>query len=76
MPEHTLTCIQFVPKGWVLDELIERVERKKERDVLKTVMNMTLNPFEEKWGLDEKDEERFCADPPKYNRAMQCSCSS
>ncbi|KAF4314640.1 hypothetical protein GTA08_BOTSDO00168 [Botryosphaeria dothidea] len=67
---------KFVPKGWVLDELIERVERKKERDVLKTVMNMTLNPFEEKWGLDEKDEERFCADPPKYNRAMQCSCSS
>ncbi|KAB2569260.1 UPF0061 protein [Lasiodiplodia theobromae] len=67
---------KFVPKGWVLDELIERVERKQERDVLKTVMNMSLNPFEEKWGLDEKDEERFCADPPKYNRAMQCSCSS
>ncbi|GME39190.1 uncharacterized protein LTHEOB_6189 [Neofusicoccum parvum] len=67
---------KFVPKGWILDELIDRVEQKKERDVLKTVMNMTLNPFAEKWGVDEKDEERFCADPPKYNRAMQCSCSS
>ncbi|KAH7046748.1 YdiU domain-containing protein [Macrophomina phaseolina] len=67
---------KFVPKGWVLDELIDRVERKHERDVLKTVMNMTLNPFEEKWDVDEQDEERFCADPPKYNRAMQCSCSS
>ncbi|KAL1636918.1 hypothetical protein SLS56_001015 [Neofusicoccum ribis] len=67
---------KFVPKGWILDELIDRVEQKKERDVLKTVMNMTLDPFAEKWGVDEKDEERFCTDPPKYNRAMQCSCSS
>ncbi|KAK8171125.1 hypothetical protein BKA80DRAFT_259596 [Phyllosticta citrichinensis] len=67
---------KFVPKGWILDELIERVEKKSERDVLKTVMNMSLNPFNETWGLDEEEEQRFCGDVPKYSRAMQCSCSS
>ncbi|KAF2085837.1 UPF0061-domain-containing protein [Saccharata proteae CBS 121410] len=67
---------KFVPKGWVLDELIERVEKKGERDILKTVLNMSLNPFEESWGINEQEEDRFCGDVPRFNRAMQCSCSS
>ncbi|KAL9059118.1 MAG: hypothetical protein Q9162_001336 [Coniocarpon cinnabarinum] len=66
---------KFTPKGWVLDEIIARVEKKAERDVLRRVMDMSLRPFEEKWEGHE-DEERWCGDVPRYNRAMQCSCSS
>jgi uncharacterized protein YdiU (UPF0061 family) len=72
---------KFIPRSWVLDELIERVEKKGERDVLERVMHMALNPFEEEYhgqgGEDGKAEyERFCGDVPRYQRAMQCSCSS
>jgi uncharacterized protein YdiU (UPF0061 family) len=74
---------QFVPKGWLLDELIERVERKDERDVLTNVMQMALNPFQDTWEWEtsgkeqaDGDAERFCGDVPKYKTGMQCSCSS
>ncbi|KAM0690793.1 hypothetical protein Q7P36_009562 [Cladosporium allicinum] len=72
---------KFIPRSWVLDELIERVEKKGEREVLDRVMHMALNPFEEEYkgeGGDEGREEyeRFCGDVPRYQRAMQCSCSS
>jgi hypothetical protein len=60
----------------VLDELIERVERKEERDVLQGIMKMALDPFGESWGWNESEEERFCGDVPKYKGMMQCSCSS
>ena len=67
---------KFVPRGWILDEVIDRVEHKKDRDVLGGIMKMALNPFEEHWDWNEKDEERFCGDVPRYQRAIQCSCSS
>ena len=67
---------KFVPRSWILDELIERVEKKGEREVIGRMMNMALSPFEEKWKGDEAEEERFCGDVPRYQRAMQCSCSS
>ncbi|SMQ48234.1 unnamed protein product [Zymoseptoria tritici ST99CH_3D7] len=67
---------KFIPRSWVLDELIERVEKKGEREILDHVMEMALNPFQEEWGWNKEDEERFCGDVPKYQRAMQCSCSS
>ena len=67
---------KFVPRSWILDELIERVEKKGEREVLGRVMNMALSPFDEEWGGDKEEEDRFCGDVPKYQRAMQCSCSS
>ncbi|KAL1582385.1 hypothetical protein WHR41_08899 [Cladosporium halotolerans] len=67
---------KFVPRSWILDEVIERVEKKGEREILDRVMNMALNPFEEEWGGDREEEERFCGDVPRYQRAMQCSCSS
>ncbi|KAJ5661636.1 uncharacterized protein N7477_009252 [Penicillium maclennaniae] len=66
----------FVPRGWILDEIIERVERKGERKILDRVMQMSLNPFNDEWGLHKQEEERFCGDVPKYKRAMMCSCSS
>jgi serine/tyrosine/threonine adenylyltransferase len=75
----------FVPRGWVLDEVIERVEKKGDREVLGTVMRMVEDPFREEaeWEWDEsgseragKDAGRFVGDVPRFQRAMQCSCSS
>ncbi|KAF2280491.1 UPF0061-domain-containing protein [Westerdykella ornata] len=67
---------KFVPRSWILDELINRVEKQGEREILQHIMKMTLNPFEEHWGWNEKEEERFCGDVPKFKGMMQCSCSS
>ncbi|KAH8657069.1 hypothetical protein BGZ60DRAFT_416712 [Tricladium varicosporioides] len=67
---------KFIPKGWVLDELIKRVEKGGERAVLDRVMKMALSPFEESWGENKEEEERWCGDVPRNDRAMQCSCSS
>lgn len=67
---------KFIPKNWVLDEIIQRVEKGGEREVLDRVMKMALKPFEEEWGGDREEEERFCGEVPKMARAMQCSCSS
>jgi uncharacterized protein YdiU (UPF0061 family) len=67
---------KFIPKAWILDELIKRVEEGGEREILDQVLNMALHPFEESWGWDAAEEERFCGDVPRGERAMQCSCSS
>ncbi|KAL8773885.1 MAG: hypothetical protein Q9209_001315 [Squamulea sp. 1 TL-2023] len=68
---------KFIPRSWVLDELIQRVEHGGEREVIKQVMEMALNPFEEEWKTgDRKQEERWCGDVPRGNRQMMCSCSS
>ncbi|KAH9893662.1 hypothetical protein F4778DRAFT_748129 [Xylariomycetidae sp. FL2044] len=76
----------FIPRSWILDEIIQRVEKNGERDVLDRVMTLALHPFEDSWagrGFDgkvyegDKDEEtRWTSDVPKRGRAMQCSCSS
>jgi len=67
---------KFVPRSWILDELIDRVEKKGERDILRDIMKLNLDPFEESWGWNEEEEVRFCGDVPKYKGMMQCSCSS
>lgn len=76
----------FIPRGWILDEVIRRVEQDKERDVLDRIMHMALHPFDDAWdgqildGVkyngDREEELRWISDPPKFERAMQCSCSS
>ncbi|KAJ1324964.1 serine/tyrosine/threonine adenylyltransferase [Microdochium nivale] len=78
----------FVPRGYILDEVIRRVEREEEREVLNRVMAMALHPFEESWSgqtfdeergghaSDKEEEMRWTSDPPRLARAMQCSCSS
>lgn len=66
----------FVPRGWVLDEVINRVEKQQDRQILGGIMKMALDPFEESWGWNEEEEKRFCGDVPRYQRAMMCSCSS
>ncbi|KAL8712756.1 MAG: hypothetical protein Q9220_002964 [cf. Caloplaca sp. 1 TL-2023] len=68
---------KFIPRSWVLDELIQRVEHGGEREVIGQVMEMALNPFNDEWETgDRKQEERFCGDVPRQNRQMMCSCSS
>lgn len=67
---------KFIPRSWVLDEIIQRVEHQGERDVLKRAMAMAEHPFEESWGGDREEEERWCGDVPREGRMMQCSCSS
>jgi serine/tyrosine/threonine adenylyltransferase len=76
----------FIPRSFVLDEVIQRVEKGGERDVLRRVMHMALHPFEEQWDGekfdrtvykgDREEELRWTGDVPRFQRAMQCSCSS
>ncbi|KAL1841410.1 hypothetical protein VTJ49DRAFT_7087 [Mycothermus thermophilus] len=76
----------FIPRGWILDEVIRRVEHEGERDVLKRVLHLALHPFEDSWAGREfdgvlyegdRDEEvRWTGSVPRAKRAMQCSCSS
>ncbi|KAI0403494.1 hypothetical protein F4802DRAFT_291340 [Xylaria palmicola] len=76
----------FIPRGWILDEVIRRVEKQGERDVLGRVMTMALHPFEDSWAGrefdgqkydgDKEEETRWISDVPRVGRALQCSCSS
>lgn len=76
----------FVPRGWILDEIIRRVEKEGDRKVLDRVMHMALHPFNDAWagqqfdgGVwegDSEEEKRWVGDVPRLERAMQCSCSS
>ena len=76
MRDEMLTIQQFIPRSWILDELIERVEKKHEREILPQIMKLALNPFQESWEWNAEEEERFCGDVPKYKGMLQCSCSS
>ncbi len=67
---------KFLPRGWVLDEIIRRVDKENDREVLGRVMRMVENPFEDSWGGDEAEEERWCGDVPRPGRGLMCSCSS
>ena len=60
----------------MLDELIKRVEKKGEREVLTHVTDMALSPFQERWNWSDSEEERFCGNVPKHRGMLQCSCSS
>lgn len=67
---------KFVPRGWVLDEVIKRVQNQGDREILGRVMKMSLEPFREEWSGDRAEEERFCGDVPREGRGLMCSCSS
>ncbi|KFY04939.1 hypothetical protein O988_00384 [Pseudogymnoascus sp. VKM F-3808] len=65
----------FIPRSWILDEVIRRVEKEGERDVLGRVMKMALNPFEEAWGGDQEEEKRLAIDSPNWRRQdFEASC--
>lgn len=82
---------KFVLKNWILDEVIDRVEKgqglKDRRDdeyiedgdavkVLDDVLYMALHPFEESWGRNVVDEMRYTGEVPSRFRDSVCSCSS
>jgi uncharacterized protein YdiU (UPF0061 family) len=67
---------KFIPKAWILNELIKRVEKGGEREILDRILHMALHPFEESWGWDAAEEERLCGGVRRGERGMQCSCSS
>lgn len=67
---------KFLPRGWILDEIIRRVDKDGDREVLGRVMRMVENPFEDNWGGDAAEEERWCGDVPRPERGLMCSCSS
>ncbi|CAD6505549.1 BgTH12-01039 [Blumeria graminis f. sp. triticale] len=64
---------KFLPRSWVLDEIIRRVS-KGDTDSLENILDMACDPFNDTWGISE--EEKWCGDVPQSKRAMQCSCSS
>jgi len=39
-------------------------------------MEMTMNPFQDEWQWNEEIEKKYCGDVPRFQRAIQCSCSS
>ncbi|MCJ1429936.1 hypothetical protein MMC29_007851, partial [Sticta canariensis] len=49
---------KFIPRSWVLDEVVQRVEKGGERDVVGRVMAMAEKPFADDWGGDRREEER------------------
>ncbi|KAK9374885.1 uncharacterized protein V1513DRAFT_469296 [Lipomyces chichibuensis] len=73
---------KFVLRNWILDEVIERVEKLGDRKVLDHVLHLALHPFEEKWTTEEesaeryKDEQRFSGDVRMEGQGIMCSCSS
>lgn len=67
---------KFIPRGWVLDEVIERMQNRGDRRILDGIMKMSLEPFRDEWGWDRGEEERFCGDVPRAKRGLMCSCSS
>ncbi|KAJ1539933.1 hypothetical protein HK405_012257, partial [Cladochytrium tenue] len=46
----------FVLRGWVLDEIVQRVQTGGERNVLQRVLAMALHPFEDEWAGGNSDE--------------------
>ncbi|KAI5288743.1 hypothetical protein KEM54_004926 [Ascosphaera aggregata] len=70
--QRTMRAInpKFVPRSWVLDEVIDRVQRQGDKKFLEQIMQMTLDPFKEGWGFATKDEERLCGDPPRFERKL------
>jgi uncharacterized protein YdiU (UPF0061 family) len=68
---------KFVARGWVLDELIKKVQDEGDKETLARAMKMALNPFEEHWDPEfREEEERWCGDVPRAGRGIMCSCSS
>ncbi|KAI9673324.1 MAG: hypothetical protein M1829_004090 [Trizodia sp. TS-e1964] len=68
---------KFLPRSWVLQEVIKRISAGEDTAFLDRIMNMTLNPFRDSWDAQYRDEEeRYCGDVPKAQRGSQSSCSS
>jgi uncharacterized protein YdiU (UPF0061 family) len=72
---------KFVLRQWVLEEVIKNATSEKgvgvkDHEMLDMVLKMSLDPFMEEWGSDNRKEAILCGDVPKISRGFQCSCSS
>ncbi|KAK9470128.1 uncharacterized protein V1510DRAFT_370893 [Dipodascopsis tothii] len=71
---------RFVLRNWILDEVIDRVERQEDKYVLDHVLSMIADPFRDSWAAPgtpaADDERRFLADVPRNKGGIMCSCSS
>ena len=72
---------KFVLRQWILEEVIKNTKSEKgvgveNKEMLETVLKMSLEPFNQEWGNNKAEEERLCGDVPKADRGFQCSCSS
>ncbi|KAL7665703.1 Selenoprotein O [[Candida] zeylanoides] len=72
----------FLPRNWILDQVIERVEQSDGEDTaeLEKLQKMCLHPFSRKeWGDDLKqyeDKWLLQGDMGEEYSMLQCSCSS
>lgn len=72
----------FLPRNWILDEVIEQVQESKGDDLsyLHKIEKMAFNPYDpSKWGDDLKDLEKrwmLQSDMGVDYSMLQCSCSS
>lgn len=67
---------KFIPRGWVLDEVIRRLQKGGDKEILGAIMKMSLEPFRDEWEWNRVEEERLCGDVPREGRGLMCSCSS
>jgi len=67
---------KFVPRGWLLDEIIKAVQNDQDFKSLNLAMAMATDPFKDDWGIDRSLEERWCGEVPRMGRGIMCSCSS
>lgn len=70
----------FLPRGWILDEVIEKTEESQGTDLryLEKLQKMSLNPYDaSQWGDELKDvEQLWMVQGDKDGQAMlQCLCS-
>lgn len=47
----------FIPRGWILDEVIRRVEKGGERGVLQRITHLAQHPFEDSWAGREYNDD-------------------
>ena len=62
--------LQFVPRSWILDEVIERVEKKGDRKILGRVMHMALHPFDDEWDLNKEKRKSDFAETFRDSRGQ------
>lgn len=65
----------FILRTWILDHVISQVKEGNYQSV-DQVLQMASSPFNETWGFDDILEKNYTGEPPKFDRDIQCSCSS
>lgn len=75
---------RFVLRQWVLEEVIARLKKDKDTEILSKVLEMCEKPFapygeeraDEQVTVGEEEERRLCGVGSAEMLGFQCSCSS